>query len=119
MTWKPSDPSLNVSVDVTSTTAVASHIPPSSTTTSTTKHSTQKSSGTHAVEFTECAALVFPTLDDIATSKTPEAEGMKAKLKHYKGFATEYVDRRAQAEHVSPPYHPHSISPFASKASAS
>ncbi|KIV86735.1 hypothetical protein PV11_02330 [Exophiala sideris] len=50
------------------------------------------------VEFTECATLVFPKLDELADQHGPDADSKKAKLKHYKAFSETYFDRRAQAK---------------------
>jgi len=53
------------------------------------------------VEFTECATLVFPKLDELADQHGPEADNKKARLRHYKAFSETYFDRRAQAKLVS------------------
>jgi hypothetical protein len=65
------------------------------------KRSMKSSSAAGDIEFTECASLVFPALDELAVEQGPEADSKRAKLKHYKSFSDIYFDRRAQAKHVS------------------
>ena len=99
MTWQPDSPSLHVSVDITST--IADRMTAPEGTGAKIKRAMKTSSGTGNIEFTECAALVFPKLDELAVATGEEAETKKEKIKHYKGFADTYFDRRAQAKHVS------------------
>ncbi|KAJ9611130.1 hypothetical protein H2200_004313 [Cladophialophora chaetospira] len=98
MTWQPDSPTLNVSVDITST--IADRMAAPQGTGAKIKRAMKSSSGTGNIEFTECAALIFPKLDELAVATGEEAETKKAKLKHYKGFADTYFDRRAQAKHA-------------------
>jgi hypothetical protein len=99
MTWQPDSPSLHVSIDITST--IADRMAAPQGTGAKIKRAMKASSATANVEFTECAALVFPKLDELAVATGEEAETKKAKIKHYKGFADTYFDRRSQAKHVS------------------
>jgi hypothetical protein len=99
LTWRPDAPTLHVSVDMTSTIADRMEAPEG--TGEKIKRSMKTSSGTGNIEFTECAALVFPKLDELAVATGDHAETKREKIKHYKGFAGTYFDRRAQAKHVS------------------
>jgi hypothetical protein len=54
----------------------------------------QKSSGVVGFEWPETAPLVFPVLDDLATTTT----GAKAPLKRAGRFVEEYMDKRARAQ---------------------
>jgi hypothetical protein len=65
------------------------------------KRTMKTSSGKGNVEFTKCAALVYPQLDQLETATGGEVETGKEKLKHYKSFVGTYFDRRAQAKEVS------------------
>ncbi|KIW23610.1 uncharacterized protein PV07_11797 [Cladophialophora immunda] len=98
LTWQPDTPTLHTSVDVTST--VAERVSTPHGTGAKIKRAMKTSSGPNTVEFTECAALVFPKLDELAVQTGDEAERKRDKVKHYKGFADVYFDRRAQAKHA-------------------
>ena len=98
MTWWPESPNLHITIDITSTIAHRMEAPQG--TAEKIKRKMKTSSGTSNVEFTDCAALVFPKLDELAITTGSKAE-TKEKLRHYKGFADTYFDRRAQAKHMS------------------
>jgi len=88
-----------MSVDINSTIAQRTAAPQGSM--GKLKRAMKTSSAVGDVEFTECAALVFPKLDELAVATGDEAQGKREKLKHYKNFSETYFDRRAQAKHVS------------------
>ncbi len=106
MTWEPDVQDMHYQIDVTST--IHQRIQPAQGM-GKLKRSMKTSSGVGDVEFTECAALVFPALDELAVQEGGEAEKKRDKLKHYKGFAATYFDRRAQAQLVRShsPFAPH------------
>lgn len=67
------------------------------------KHAMQSSNGkTYGeLEFPEVAPLTFPALDDLAGQTGEEAQRKRDKIKKAKGFADDYMDRRAVAKYVS------------------
>lgn len=101
MTWKPESPTLMLEVDISS--SIADRMSTPDGLGAKTKRAMKTSSREGKIEFTECATLVYPKLDDLVASTGAEAETKKEKMKHYKGFADRYFDQRAQAKHVCLP----------------
>ncbi|PSR90609.1 hypothetical protein BD289DRAFT_365834 [Coniella lustricola] len=110
MTWKPNDPSMITDVDFNLGSGIrAATISSTSFTTaaaeqssfSMLKHRMQSSSGSSSFEFPETAALIFPSIDEAASTlaENPEVEAKKQNvLKRGGTFIDDYLDRRAIAK---------------------
>ncbi len=99
LTWQPDYTGLRTSVDLSAT--VASRMAAPTGAAGKLKRAMKTSSAASDIEFTECAPLVYPKLDELAAQTGDVAERKRDKLKHYKEFSATYFDRRAQAKHVS------------------
>lgn len=104
MTWKPQDPSAVTTVNFDLGTTIANTSSDSSQGTFAKVQGRLKaSSAATSFEFTETAPLVFPALDELASSavpsdENPEAEAKKQNIvKRGGGFVGDYLDRRAVA----------------------
>ncbi|KAI5194239.1 hypothetical protein E4T39_08719 [Aureobasidium subglaciale] len=99
MTWNPD------SGDTNETFNMASNVVKSQDSRNKFKGSSGKSFGEGM--FSEVAPLVFPHLDTLQDEDTPQANGVKAKLKSEKLFLEDYWDRRATAKYAKA--HPDSV----------
>lgn len=99
LTWNPESSDTHVSININET--VAQNLSSPQTLFEKAKHSFRPSMGnTVGTAFSETAPLVFPVLDSLVNSQTPDAKEFKQKVKSAKGLIAEYFDRRAQAEHA-------------------
>ncbi|KAI1615166.1 hypothetical protein EDD37DRAFT_649834 [Exophiala viscosa] len=95
LTWQPDSTELHTPIDLNATIAQREeHVHGMDKL----KRNMKTGSAVGDVEFTECATLVFPKLDELADQHGPDADSKKAKLRHYKAFSETYFDRRAQAK---------------------
>ncbi|KKY35437.1 putative fad binding domain protein [Diaporthe ampelina] len=101
MTWKPQDSSVVATVDFDLGTTITSPSPGSGGLFGKAQSHMKSSSAAASFEFPETAALVFPALDELA-STTPESPGAQAKkqniIKRSGSFLTDHLDRRAVAK---------------------
>lgn len=67
-------------------------------------HAMQSSNGNTygEIAFPEVAPLIFPALDDLASQTGEDSQRKREKIKRAKGFADDYMDRRAVAKYVGP-----------------
>lgn len=100
--WKPSDPSVLMDVDFSLGSKIANASPPENRSSyGKLKHRLQSSSGASSFEFPNTAPLIFPAVDELATStsESPEAEANKQNaIKRGGNFVNDYMDRRAVAK---------------------
>lgn len=101
MTWKPQDSSVVATVDFDMGTTMTSQSAVSKWMFGKVQGRMKSSSAATSFEFPETAPLVFPALDELA-STTPESPGAEEKkqnaIKRSGSFLTDYLDRRAVAK---------------------
>jgi hypothetical protein len=100
LTWNPESDDMEIGINLNE--MIGKNSTPPEGIVQKTKHSLRPSMGnTNGVAFTETTPLVFPALDRLAGTHNEEANTQKEKLMHAKSFASEYLDRRAQAKHAA------------------
>lgn len=99
MTYKPEASATHASVDITQVISTYS-IPAASGMKEGLKNLRMSSGKTHGeLEMPEAAPLIFPALDALADSTSPEGVQKQNKLKSRQKFVADYFDRRAQAKY--------------------
>jgi hypothetical protein len=88
--------------DINITSSISSSVNHSSSAIGKVKHAMQGSNGNTygELEFPEVAHLIFPALEDLAGQTGEDAQRKREKIKRAKGFADDYMDKRAVAKYV-------------------
>lgn len=99
LTWQPDNSAIKVGVNLDE--MIADNMADRQGLLDKANHNFRPSMGnTVGVAFQRTAPLVFPVLDSLVNCDTPEAKGFKQSFKSAQGLIAEYMDRRAQAEHI-------------------
>ena len=100
MTYKPEASATHASVDITQ--VINNYSTPAASGMKDSLRNLRMSSGkTHGeLEMPEAAPLIFPALDALAESTSPEGIQQQNKLKSSQKFVADYFDRRAQAKYA-------------------
>ncbi|KAI3401386.1 hypothetical protein diail_11470 [Diaporthe ilicicola] len=101
MTWKPQDPSVVTTADFDLGSTIANSSTGSRGMFGKVQNLMKSSSAASSFEFPETAPLIFPGLDELASSapESPSAEAKKQNaIKRSGSFLAEYLDRRAVAK---------------------